>query len=355
MKELLAECIKEIRDSKEVDSFGEEVTKQMIILKILDILGWDIHSINDIHPEYRVNGGKVDYCLKVNKKSRVLIEAKPVGKDLENDEKQLLDYAFNEGAELAVLTNGITWWFYLSLKGVKWEERRFYSIDIRRQDIEETASKFIDFLSKDNISTGKTKKHAENAYSSHIKETKIKDALLTSWNKIIEDIDEILFDLVVEKTRQITGYEPDSETVRKFITENKNQFLAPVILTSRETASKKLKKDKKFAYNKKKISAFYFQGVKYDVKAWVDMLRALTKILKKESGSDFDKILGLRFKKSRRCYFSRDESDLRKGEKVEKTNIFFETNLNRRIIKKICYKLLDIFGYPSKDLRIDEN
>ncbi|TDI93301.1 MAG: hypothetical protein E2O77_03220 [Caldithrix sp.] len=57
----------------------------------------------------------MDYCLRVNQKKPVFIEVKRATEDLERHEKQLLEYSFEYGVDIAILTNGLTWWFYLPL------------------------------------------------------------------------------------------------------------------------------------------------------------------------------------------------------------------------------------------------
>jgi len=47
--------------------------------------------------------------------NKIFLEVKRAGEDLNNEkhEDQLLEYSFRQGVELAVLTNGMTWWLYL--------------------------------------------------------------------------------------------------------------------------------------------------------------------------------------------------------------------------------------------------
>ena len=94
---------------------SEEATKQGIILPILSRVGWDRDNIREVIPEYRVESGRVDYCLHANGRNLVFIEAKRTDQDLDRHQEQLLDYAFREGVELAALTNGVVWWLYLPL------------------------------------------------------------------------------------------------------------------------------------------------------------------------------------------------------------------------------------------------
>jgi hypothetical protein len=49
---------------------------------------------------------------------------------------------------LAILTNGISWYFYLPLQEGSYEQRNFYTIEIYDQESEEIVKKFEEFLSK---------------------------------------------------------------------------------------------------------------------------------------------------------------------------------------------------------------
>ena len=93
----------------------------------------------------------------------MFIEAKKPGEDLEdqNHQEQLLDYSFREAVDIAILTNGITWAFYLPRSRVDWKSGKFYTIDIVEQDLSDVAIKFVDLLSKSNIGSGRSLQNAE--------------------------------------------------------------------------------------------------------------------------------------------------------------------------------------------------
>ena len=136
----LSDCIKEIRDDPNIFTFKEARIQLSIILRILNLLDWDI--FREIIPEYGVENRSVDYALQINGDNEVFIEAKNPQENLENHQEQLLDYCFREGVELAILTNGIEWWFYLPLKKGTWNDRKFYTINILEQEIEDIVDKF---------------------------------------------------------------------------------------------------------------------------------------------------------------------------------------------------------------------
>lgn len=164
----LSDCIKEIRDDPNIFTFKEARIQLSIILRILNLLDWDI--FREIIPEYGVENRSVDYALQINGDNEVFIEAKNPQENLENHQEQLLDYCFREGVELAILTNGIEWWFYLPLKKGTWNDRKFYTINILEQEIEDIVDKFALLLSRQNVASGKAVQNAKSILKSRQRE-----------------------------------------------------------------------------------------------------------------------------------------------------------------------------------------
>ncbi len=155
----LSDCIKEIRDDRSISTWNEAQAREWIIRPILSNLGW---NGRDIIPEYGVETQSVDYALQSNGENKLFIEAKrPSKKNLENHQEQLLNYCFREGVELAILTNGIEWWFYRPLKKGTWDDRKFYTINILEQQIDDIVNKFELLLSRQNIASGKAVQNAK--------------------------------------------------------------------------------------------------------------------------------------------------------------------------------------------------
>ena len=121
------------RDNNLLNSV-EEATKQGAVLPILNQLKWNWFNVHEVVPEFSVGTGRIDYCLRINQRNAVFIEVKRTTEDLERHEKQLLEYSFEHGVDLAILTNGLIWWFYLPLVGGNWHDRKFFTIDIRQQN-----------------------------------------------------------------------------------------------------------------------------------------------------------------------------------------------------------------------------
>lgn len=217
MKEELLALVRGLKSDRRLDSFDEAATKQVVILRVLALLGWDIYNIDEVKPEHPVASTKVDYLLSHANKGEAFIEVKRVGESLEKHQEQLLNYSFKEGVQLAVLTNGITWWFYLPLLEGSWEQRKFYSIDIYDQLPEEIVTRLMDYLSKDNVVSGRAIENAKAVYRTRQKEYEISKTLPRAWHKMITEPDTALIDLIADNTEKICGYKPDSSVVKNFV------------------------------------------------------------------------------------------------------------------------------------------
>ena len=82
MNEELLSLVTGLKSDRRLDSFDEAATKLVIILRVLSLLGWEIHNIDEVEPEHLVEDTRVDYLLKHANKAMVFIEAKRVGEPL---------------------------------------------------------------------------------------------------------------------------------------------------------------------------------------------------------------------------------------------------------------------------------
>jgi predicted type IV restriction endonuclease len=195
----------------------EEAVRQAVVLPILNQLGWNPYNLREVSPEFKVGNGRVDYCLKQGEKKFVFIEVKRLVEDLEKHEKQLLEYSFTDGVEIAVLTNGLLWWFYLPLGKGSWQQRRFFTIDIKQQEAYTAAQHFIEFLGYDSISNGDALKKAKSLQASREKTQLVNQTVPKAWAQLISEPDEILLELLAEKVESMCGHRPELQTLSEFI------------------------------------------------------------------------------------------------------------------------------------------
>ena len=217
----LSNCIKEIRNDSNISTWNEAQTREWIIRPILDLLGW---GRREITPEYGVGTRRVDYALEINGDNEVFIEAKKPQVNLKNHQEQLLDYSFKEGVDLAILTNGIAWWFYLPLKKGAWNNRKFYTINILEQEIEDIVDKFDLLLSRQNVESGNAVQQAESILKSSQREKIVEERLPEAWNRVIDSPDSLLVDLLAETAAEMGDFRPTDDEILRFIKSHRDKW-----------------------------------------------------------------------------------------------------------------------------------
>ena len=178
--------------------------------------GWDTFDISQVVPEYTVGNRRVDYALSPETANAVFIEVKRPGENLERHQQQLLEYCFQEGVRLAVLTNGRTWWLYLPLQAGSWEQRRFLTIDLEVQEPDVVERRFLEYLSPEIVGSGQAVSGAGALVESRQRAEITSKTIVTTWHQIIETPDELLVDLISETTERICGFKPEPELVQQF-------------------------------------------------------------------------------------------------------------------------------------------
>jgi hypothetical protein len=225
MEDLLKRLVESVRSNPKVRGFDEAATKQAIVLPALQQLGWNVFNVEEVTPEFSVENRRVDYALRINGVCEVFIEVKKAGIDLRNFQEQLLDYSFRQGVGLAILTNGVTWWYYLPKEKGSWEERKFYTIDLIEQSSEDVADKFRALLGKSAHADESAISHARTIYKGRLKRNIITETLPEAWNKIIIERDRFLIDTIIETAERICGYKPETTDVERFLERHEQDLL----------------------------------------------------------------------------------------------------------------------------------
>ena len=214
---MIAQAVEQIRNTVSLSVLDESATKQGVVLRLLSLAGWDTFDISQVVPEYTVGTRRVDYALRPGSPNAVFIEVKRPGENLERHQQQLLEYCFQEGVKLAVLTNGRTWWLYLPLQAGSWEQRRFLTIDLEVQEPSVVEHRFLEYLSPERVGTGQAVGDAEDLVESPQRAEIIGKTIAAAWAQIVETPDELLVDLISETTERICGFKPEPELVEQFL------------------------------------------------------------------------------------------------------------------------------------------
>jgi hypothetical protein len=370
MKKQIDTFINDLKSNKKLDTFDKASTKQAVVLRLLSFLDWDIFNVDEVFPDYAVNSFNVSYCLRIKNTNKVFIEVKRIHEKLDNHQKSLLSFASREDVNVAILTNGIVWWFYLTAAPGSSQEKWFYSIDLLQQNADDFIPQLIDLLSKNKVARGQSLKTAK-ALNQNKKQKMASDIIPEAWNKIISQPNMIFVELLRETTEKICGYKIDAKIIERFLEKNLDKWL----ITRRPSASaspppkiievpkiedqptpsfsiippkKSIKKPE--SYTDKEIQSYSFKGKTCPVHHWEDMLTGLCEYFATIHSIDFEKVLWISGEDN--TYFSRSSDQLRIPEKIKGTNIYVETKLGPDEIVKTSRSLLAEFGYHASDLTI---
>ena len=363
--------LKEVKSNKSISTFDEGSTRQALVLRLLSLLGWDIFDVEEVCPDYSVNSNKVSYALRIKNSFRVFVEVKRVQKKLDNHQKGLINFAAREGVNLAVLTNGLIWWFYLISADGDWQKKWFLSIDFIKQKPDRIANKILDLLAKDKILKGQALKSAKALHEK--KNQKIAaDFIPQAWNQIISQPNKIFVELLSDITEKLSGYKVESDLIEKYLkkhhehmlieNESENSVTPPAKMKSEPkvkefaisedslTTNTKTKKEPD-TYKGTEIKSFEFIDNTYKVDKWEEVLITLCEILFVKHKKDFEKVLWVSGED--KTFFARYAEQLSIPEKIDNAKIYVETKLNPDEIVRTANSVLAEFKYPKENFKIN--
>jgi hypothetical protein len=144
----------------------------------------------------------------------------------EGAERQLFEYAFHAGVPLAILTDGQEWHFFLPAEQGNYAERRVYKLDIVERDISESAARLTRYLEYAEICSGRAINAAREDYKNVSRNRQILATLPEAWSKLVEEEDDLLLELLADKTESLCGYKPDVDGVARFLREKVSVHIA---------------------------------------------------------------------------------------------------------------------------------
>ena len=374
MDKKIVAFIDELKANKKLSTFDEASTKQAVVLRLLSFLGWDIFNVEQVYPDYSANSTTVSYALRIKNTNKVFIEVKRVHAKLDNHQKSLVNLASREGVNLAVLTNGIIWWFYLVSANGSWQRKWFYSIDLIKQKPETFVPNLIDLLTKTKVAKGQSLKAAKSLYQRK-RQKLAANFLPEAWNQIISQPNKIFVELLSEQTEKLCRYKVDAKSIQKFLDKHMDKWLVKNVAStgaappSATMATDILDLDDELSpkeakpsatqntaeispsFTDKSIHSFRFNGHQYQVRGWDEVLPMLCDYFAATHSKDFEKVLWI--SDDQKTCFSRYSDQLRIPEKIKKSDIYVETKMTPEQVVKTAEKLLDEFGYDRRDLSID--
>ncbi len=242
----LKEHIEDIHNLLKQGAFANEKERTVsdrIVNRLLQALEWPIFTPQIVIDEYLVEGRRVDFALCHPKSTpRVFVEVKRVG-NIDKGIKQLFEYAFHRGIPIVVLTDGQKWRFYHPAGEGSYEDRIVAEIDLITENSEKWSNCLDRYLNYESVKTGKAAKVIASDYQSIVSQRKVEERLPEVWTELVQEENEELLRVLVNKAIEKVGHEPTEEQVVSFL---KNLSVPSVKPTSVPKAiPEKLQQDKK--------------------------------------------------------------------------------------------------------------
>jgi hypothetical protein len=349
----LSKFIDQLQSDSRFSSLDEAATRQGIVLKILSLLGWDPFNVDEVQPEYGVKDGKIDFSLRYGGINKAFVMVKKRVANYRDCQRQLVSYCLEEKTDMAILTNGISWWFYLPLMEGPIEDKRFLALKVNEQKTEELTTQFFSFLSKTNIASGEATKAARVVCQRRHRARLWREYLPKAWERIMLEPQKWLAPVVSEITKGLCGFSPDERTLQEFVI---SQMEKSANFSARKTdgAFQKIEDTNRkppARYEGKSVTSFTFEGTSYQVASWNNMLIKICNIMFAKHTEDFEMVLTL--VRGNREYFSKSPYQFLKGEHISGTNIYVDASLSTPEVATLCLDILSLFGYEEKDLTIE--
>jgi len=196
---------------------NERAVSTSIVVPILRALGWDDSDPAQVMPEYTNPRGRVDYALSPGRSSpAVFVEVKRVGQTADAD-KQLFEYAFHEGAQIAVLTDGRIWNFYLPGQHGSYQDRRVYQLDIVERETAEIVLRLQRYLNRLRVADGNALTDAQSDYHASTSRRTAELTLPKAWCQLLAEPHALLIELLRETTEALCGHKPNDLALENFL------------------------------------------------------------------------------------------------------------------------------------------
>ena len=293
--------------SGKLDNVNEALISQTVIVPTLSALDWDACDPSEFIPQYTVGGGRVDYALcRADGNPLVFVEAKRLrGADISGEE-QLFRYAYGQGAQLLILTDGGVWDFYLSMAEGIPAERRFGTVDLRDGGrILKHAQFFESHLRKDRVLSGEALDLAKKTLTDKKMINKAKRKIPGAWKTLLESANEALCNALMDAVEEDCQMRPDIDDVSEFL----RQQVAAGGQTPEPTTTSGAARPGSLPPSAKKIVGYVLNGRPVDVNVGN---RTLAEVLKEfhRRDSEFMPKFAARTARPRRRLVSRDREDL---------------------------------------------
>jgi predicted type IV restriction endonuclease len=367
----MKEIIESIRTMLKDGLFRDEQhVRFSLVGRLCFELGWDIWNPAEFHTEYRVKKyppnevtvdlrGRVDVALILTEKrsdiAEVFIEIKAPGKlqrELTLGETQLQKYNYWDKSAISILTDGVTWRFYLPSAGGAFESTLFNEIDLEQDDIETVCQVFDQVLRRDHYRKqalqtaedmyeerrtidiiSKVKNEAERL-ASDLGDSKHEVAQKLIKNKFKWDVQLSDIERLWERSKKVSQVNIPTYLPRQHALPTQPQRNENTSVVNFEPISPT-------DYAKQKPKRVFVIGTWYEIGSWAEVKATTYNVL-------LDKLIGVSLPKT--CSISKNKDFFsRTTLKIDK-DYYIDINLGSVAIVKHCKQVVKAAGYnPETD------
>lgn len=332
------------------DIQNEGTTKNALIIPFIQALGYSTSNPKEVKAEFALDMGgnkqdRIDYAIFNNGKAIILIECKPCDANIrEATFKQLKKYFTFTDAKFGILTNGIIYRFFSDLVNPgKMDDVPFLELDMMnvKDSVVSVVKNFSKPMDEENASEianelkckGQIRAILEREFNKPSKEFVLFFASQIHEGRFVKSV-----------VKQFCGY--TKETCDQFIQDK----IDDVIKAAKDTA-----KGKKSPHSNPnpEIKFFIFNGERFEVKFWKDMLPKVCSIMASCHRERFEDILTI--KGDIHPYFSKNQGELKSPKLIEGTDIYVRTDFQKGMLLHVSKRVLSLFGYPENIISFGED
>ena len=324
-----------------LESSPERAIEIFVVLPLLRSVGWNTGNASEMYPQHVLpEGGIVDYDLKIDGISQMVIEVKRWGHVLNNeDEAQLANYCRVAEPKIALLTSGRAWKLYLP-PTKRSPLREFLELDITDVEPTKVERAFRQFLSRESIVNSRTTlSTARKLHSERQAYQKFRRAVTAAWNELVDNEDELV-ELTMEFSEK-RGIPASRENIQRFL----GSLHGPLV-NEVPTRPRSFRRPSSYVLPSSPTGNSGNRKVK-GPKGWNSFLAELCTLMYERHAESFRQNvlpIGL-FSGAEDSTFDRQ---------VGKSGVYARYG-NSREIREACYEVVARFGYPRDSLVIKDS
>ena len=332
--------------------------KFQVAQPILSGLGWDTSNPDLVHWEYAVTSptkGRIDVALQGDSEPLAFLELKAPGKRLDDHLGQVVQYAFAQGVDICVLTDGFEWRFYLPRASRSFDKRQFAETDLRRDSPESAASTLRAFLDRDRLGGGEAVRDARRALRALREAEQLAAEGPKIWREMCASPSDELTALVRREIAARTRLEPSDDQVRSIVSGSE---VGPIRTEGRErlgsdpapSTSTKKKPSKRRWTPGTPPAGYRLWGTFHPATTHKAVLVGVLEALHERHGADFEKLLELKGRK--RPWLTLDPDDLHRSARIGQSPYHADVNLSAASIAGRIAKFLKELGHLPDSFEI---